>query len=75
MPSSRAVPPENVFAPERIHLPVPCLRMAVVAVGPLSETEPASSANAAVDPLRVSVFEPAPLAVNGPRRKREPEPD
>ena len=64
-----------MFAPERVHAPVPAFTSAVVFAAELSTMAPASSPVPAVEPCSVRVLLPAPVAVRSLENRSRPVPD
>jgi hypothetical protein len=69
------VPPEYAFTPPTVHLPVPCFNRAVVFVGLLSKMVPYNAPVPLLEPLNVSVFDPAPVEVTLPVKTNAPVPE
>ena len=75
VPWASVVPPEYVFAPESVQVPVPCFKIEVGVVAPLLTMTPEISPVPAVDPCRVRVFVPIPEEVTPPDKTSAPVPD
>ena len=74
-PAARVVPPEYELAAESVQRPEPCLRSAVVFNELLLTIVPANSPAPKLEPCKVNVLEPSPVAVNGAVNFTKPSPD